>query len=330
MVAITYQGPTLELPWSAGEQEESRFNRLLKQFGIAFIVLSVAVSFIPVPEQAREEQEKLPENLARLLLEEQAIPEPVIEGPVYEEPVIEQVQDIPEEILNTPPEIVEVEPEHAPQTELAPAQVVEAARERASVSGLLQFQDNLADMRDRIDVDFVTSHELVHIEAEATEVSRDLLNSRAAAESGGVQVADVSVDAGGVAYSGKENTVIESGLSLPSGLGADVVYAQTDDGSQGLPYRSEEEMRRVMDANKSAIFAVYHRALRTDPTLEGKLTIAMEIEPSGFVSLVTLIDNQLADLDLVNKLLRRIELIQFPSGEYALTTLNQTFDFLPY
>lgn len=332
VVAVHYRGPSLQLPWSVSIGEDRRFQRMLCWFFGAFLLLAVIVPMIPVPELAREEQEKLPEQLARLLLEEQVIPEPVIEKP--EPPKV--VEEIPPEIVETrPPEPKPAEEpkivESKPEPEVAPAQLAEEARQRAAVSGLMQFRDDLQSMRDMVDVEAISTADLRRAESAATEVKRDLIASKATAKSGGVQVDEVSIDAGGVALSGKENTMVDSSLSLPGGSGTQAVYREElDDGSDGLPYRSEEEMRRVMDANKSAIFAVYNRALRSDPTLEGKLMVSMTIEASGFISLVTLISSQLDDTELEEKLLTRIKLIQFPAGEYALTTLNQTFDFLPY
>ena len=328
---IYYQGPVLELPWANATQEQSQFKRLSIGFIVLFLIVSVVIPMIPVPELAREEQEKLPDNLARLLIEEPVdIPEPVIEEPVpvEPEPVVEEEPEVVEpEVPPEPiePEIVEPEPE-------PPAEVIEEARQRASVSGLLQFQDDLQQMREMVDVEALSTADLRNSSSEETVVQRDLLSSGAQAESGGIAVSDISVNAGGIAVSGRESTYVDSSLALPGGVGSEALYQDEPETAAGggLPPRSEEETRRVMDANKSAIFAIYNRALRSDPTLEGKFLVEMVVEPDGFISSVNLISSQLDDPELEQRLLTRIQLIQFPAGNYATTTVNQTFDFLPY
>lgn len=330
-MAIYYQGPDLELPWSVAENDDKGFKKTFLYFVAVFAFSAIVVPLLPVPDLAREEQEKIPDNLARLLLEQQQIPEPVVEK--IEPPKV--IEEIPPEIIEKapekPPEPIEPEVIKTEPKPIAPAQLAEQARKRAAVSGLLQFKDDLQEMRDMIDVKAVSSADLRRTDATETKVKRDLLATNIAAKSGGITVDNISVDAGGVALSGKANTQVDSSLSLPGGLGSETLYQEeTVDESGRLPSRSEEEMRRVMDANKSAIFAIYNRALRSDPTLEGKLMVKMTIDTAGFVTLTELVSSQLDNLELEKKLLTRIKLIQFPAGEYAMTTLNQTFDFLPY
>ena len=55
------------------------------------------------------------------------------------------------------------------------------------------------------------------------------------------------------------------------------------EGTSNLASRSREEIELVFDRNKGAIFALYNRALRNDPTLEGKLVLRLTIAPTGEV-----------------------------------------------
>ncbi len=59
MVSLLY-GPDLQLPWSSGEEEDSRFAKLLRNALMVFLLFAVAVPFLPVPEISREKQEALP------------------------------------------------------------------------------------------------------------------------------------------------------------------------------------------------------------------------------------------------------------------------------
>ena len=322
---FVFDGPDLALPWSVSRDQDKKYRKLLVVFMAVFLVFAIAIPWIPVPELDREEQEKIPENLARLLLEEQEIPEPVVEPPPP--PVVEE--EIPEEVVEeeTPEPEPETEPEPEPEP---PPQLAEQARERAQVSGLLQFKDDLQDMRDLLDIDTVTTADLTRDDAEAVELNRAVITSQATAKSGGITTDQLSRDTGGVALSGKEDTYVESSLALPGGEGAEDLYGDRESSGGGPPTRSEEEIRRVMDTNKSAIFAIYNRALRTDPTLEGKVVVKLVIEASGQISAVNIVSSQLNSPDLEQRLLSRIRLIQFDAGNFAQTTLNYAIDFLPY
>jgi hypothetical protein len=75
---------------------------------------------------------------------------------------------------------------------------------------------------------------------------------------------------------------------------------------------------------------MYRRALRADPSIEGKLTVKLVIEPSGALSLVELIDSELASPELEAKLLSRIRLIDFGSARVTRTELEYAYNFLPF
>ena len=102
-------------------------------------------------------------------------------------------------------------------------------------------------------------------------------------------------------------------------------YAQSSENAG----RSAQSVRKVMDANKGAVYGIYNRALRQNPTLVGQLSFSMVIEPSGKVSAVTVLNDELNDQTLINKLLARIRMINFGAEPVEQTTVNYSFDFLP-
>jgi TonB family protein len=93
--------------------------------------------------------------------------------------------------------------------------------------------------------------------------------------------------------------------------------------------RSEEEIRKIMEQHKGAIYSIYNRALRQNAALEGKMVVKIVIDPNGKIVEASLVSSELGDKDLEMKILQRIKLIAFPASNVARTTLNQTFDFLP-
>ena len=54
-------------------------------------------------------------------------------------------------------------------------------------------------------------------------------------------------------------------------------------GGSGKASRSIEDVRLVFERNKGSIYAIYNRALRDEPSLQGKVVLKLTIAPSGSV-----------------------------------------------
>ncbi len=59
--------------------------------------------------------------------------------------------------------------------------------------------------------------------------------------------------------------------------------------------RTREEIELVFDRNKSAIYAIYSRALRDNPALQGKVVLEVTIAPSGEVTDCRIVSSELGD-----------------------------------
>jgi TonB family protein len=314
-------GPNLQLPWYASLDEDGRFKKILGVSFAIFALFAVAVPFIPVPELTREERETLPPQLARVVLEKKEIPKPPPPPP----PPQPKEEEKPKPVEEKKPEEKPKPPEPKPEPP-KPIDRVAEAKEKAATSGLLQFQDDLADMRDALDLAKVDSANLSRGENVAAKVDRSVITSGAKSTSGGINTAALSRDTGGVALSGRETTKVESALATRTGSGDN----EGGEGARGGSSRSDEEIRQIMDRNKDAIFAIYNRALRRNPGLQGKVTVQLTIEPTGQITAVKIVSSELNDEDLESKLLARIQLISFNATSAARTVVNYSFDFLPY
>jgi outer membrane biosynthesis protein TonB len=277
---------------------------------------------MPVPELEREVQEALPPQLAQIVLEKKELPKlpPVIKKPEPEK--IEQPPKPVEKKIEEPVKPV-AEKVVPPKAEPSAERQRQQARDKAAVSGLLQFQDELADLRDEMDVARLKNAGLTRSEARASKVDRSVITGRSSKTSGGISSAALSQDTGGAALSGRETTQVSSEL-------ATTVARTRASNVAKLSGRSDEEIRKVMDRNKGAIFSIYNRALRKDPALAGKMTVQMVIEPSGQISAISVLASELNDPSLEQKLLARIRMIAFEARSVITTTLNYSFDFLPY
>ncbi len=321
MSGLAYS-PQLLLPWESTAEEDSRFHRILFLALFLFAIMAVVIPLLPLPELASPKKEEAP-PLTRVVLEKQALPPPVPQPKVVKP--IEKTKPVPAEKKVPPKPAATPKPKPAPQ----PVDTLAEARKAATGSGVLAFQDDLQALRDTVDVETLNQTQTSRGDASATKLQRSLITSAVPASSGGIQTAALSTDTGGPALSGRETTAVTSGIAgNANGQGSRNSAALAS--AQHTGGRSDEAIRRVMDKNKGAIFAIYNRALRKDPLLEGKLVFEMVIEPSGAISSLTLLSSDLADDALTEKILSRIRLIQFGPDDAIPTRVNYSFDFLPY
>ena len=308
--AWIYHPGGFSLPWDVGGEDRQRFKRWLTICLLLVSVSGAVMPFLPVPEVSREEQESLPPQLARIVMER---PKPVFPPPPKPEAKEEEVK--PEEKPEATAE---------PVREVKPEPSVADAREKAATAGLLAFKDAFADMRESVDVTKLEDTAAIQRgSGDAATIDRSVLTSRHGGRSAGVNVAALSRETGGVALSGRETTKVE----VPDGTtGQGGVRERRAVDARS---RSIEEIRRIFDANKGAIFAIYNRALRADPTLQGKVVLELVIAPSGQVTDVRVGASELADAELVAKILSRIRLFDFGRRDVGVTTISYPVHFLP-
>ena len=361
--------PNPQLPWSSSRGDDSRFQRILLGLFALYVAVAFVITLAKLPPLLQPEVRPLPPPMAQVVLQKvelpkppaKAAPKPDVPKPAEKlaapKPVVPPPQPRPK-----PREIVApsktAAPARAPGAggksggREAPIELVEQARANAAKAGVLQFKDDLADMRETVDVSKVTRSNLSRGSDTAERTERALITGKSSGGSGGINTAALSTNTGGIALSGRETTRIDSpgggggrsaegggrgrgeGSGTGTGTGAgngrgngkagDLVG--TGGGSGG---RSDEAIRRMMDQQKGGIFAIYNRALRQDPSLQGKFVFEMVIEPDGSVSEARLVSSELRDGELTAKILARIRMIDFGAANVARTRVNYSLDFLP-
>jgi outer membrane biosynthesis protein TonB len=305
------------LPWDIVSDADRLFRRvLLAALGI-LLVLSVTLPFLPLQAIQKKVAEEAP-VLTRVVLEKKVLPKP---PPPKPKPRKEIVKAQPKPVQKP-----KVQPKPRPVPEPEPVDTLARARDTAKATGVLAFRDDLQSLRDSVDVEALNQTRTSRGAADAVELQRSVITHKGMAKSGGIQAVALSTDTGGRALSGRETTSVRSDIAGTPGAGGTSSRAVTD--SRGG--RSDDAIRRVMDMNKGAIFALYNRALRRNPMLEGKLVFEMVIHPDGSVTELNLISSELADKELMRRILSRIRVIQFGRDDVLSTRVNYSFDFLPY
>ena len=301
-----------ELPWSVDTNQERKFRRLLFTVLAIMLALSIVWPFIPTPEIDPNEIEEIPPRIAKLLLEQKPPPPP---PPKQVEPEPDPISE------SEPQQVVEMPPEPEPE----PIDTTKLARERAQAA-LLPFTEDLAKLADSDILDkVIDNRSLTTSVGEAARNERSMITSKVGTASGGINTANLSRNTGGSGLGGRSTTQIESPVASVGQAGGGARRT----GSSGKASRSREEIELVFDRNKGVIFALYNRALRGDPTLEGKLVLRLTIEPSGAVTFCEIISSELGDPDLERRLVQRIKMFRFEAKDVEAITTTKPIDFFP-
>ena len=100
-------------------------------------------------------------------------------------------------------------------------------------------------------------------------------------------------------------------------------------GGPGLS-RTDEEIQIVLDRHKSALYRLYNRALRKNPTLKGQIVLRLVIEPDGSVSLCDLKSTNMKAPNLATRVVERVKTFDFGAKEgIPAVTIIYPIDFLP-
>ena len=251
----------------------------------------------------------------------------VVLGPI-ETRMIEEAPKTDEPPPPPPPKIEEKKPEPEKKVEAPkPPPPKPDARERAQNAGLLKLQDQLADLRDNAILDKAAqTRNLTGKIGEETRSERSLITSKVGTSSGGINTSSLSRGYGGGAGSLTGHTTTQVSSATLAAQGTNKVERGAGSGKAS---RSEEEIAMVFDRNKGAIYALYTRALRDKPDLQGKLVLELTIGADGSVLKCEVVSSELKDPELERKLVARIKLFQFQAKDVGTITVTKPIDFFP-
>jgi protein TonB len=326
------------LPWSSSELENKRFRTITGVVLFVTLAFAAVVKWQELPERARADKEKVPPQLTRLMTARKVeppkpipVPKPVEPKPVVPEPKVEKPKPVPPkpvEPKKTPPKEIKKTPPKPVKVKVpTQAEITEQAKTKAKQSGLLAFQDDLASMRDDASLNNLADTNTIKGAGASNQTQRKFIGKKVVGNSGGVNTSNLTTNIGSRGeLAGRKNTEYVAPSEGLASLAAKQIITE----DTVLGNRDTESIRKVLDANKGAIYAIYRKALRSDPSLQGKLTVNLQIEPNGSVSAVKLVFSELDSQTVENKLLRRIKLINFGEQSVTATMLDYSFNFLPF
>lgn len=303
------------LPWEATRKEDERFNRIFKRLFLVFLLLAIVIPWLPLPEFEQEPEEIVLPPLAKVVLQ-QNLPAP-----------------------KPPPPATEQAPVEKPQAKAAAAQKPAKPKGKAVAKmGVGAFSKQLQSLRASLDVAKLQARNTNVRTGAAARTTRSVLGRETAAKtSGGVNTSVMNGTGSGTRLTGRSGIAVDSPLGYGDGGGGGGAGRGSGAGAGGggrhsssvAGGRDMESIRRVFEQHKGAIYAIYNRALRSDPEISGKYVFHIVIEPSGVISKIELVSSELNDGKLEQKLLARIRVIDFGPEDVLATPVNYKFDFLP-
>jgi TonB family protein len=357
MVAAASYLHTPILAWSISAEDEERFKRILRTVLAICLLIAIVLPWLPVREPDRTVVEPLPPRLAKLLLERE-IPPPVlpkVERPAVKDEATTKVPETPKVERKAEPKAAVVEARR-PEANKPPGEKLESARARASGVGLLAMKNELQELHAapaavQLNKDIKPGPGVgsgvgagVGAGVGPGVPTRSLITSNATGGSGGINTAMYSRDTGGGGLAGRSTTLVEGvaggtggggpggaqhGRAGGGGGGVGKAGGTLQRGGSGKASRSIEEIKLVFERNKGAIYAIYNRALREEPSLQGRVVLELKIAPSGQITDLRIVSSELRAAELERKLLVRIRQFDFGAKDVDAITVTWPVDFLP-
>ncbi len=300
------------MPWARGGEDDILFRKALGVALLFCLVLGLIFPYIDLPIPESWAAAEVPERLTRLIKEERPLPP--------EPPVQKEVQ-----VAELKPEVSE-EPATVEKT---PRPKAQAAKPDMASKGILAFREKFSGLAESKPAARIGAKARIRDSAGATNArsTRSLVSTQAQASSGGIDVGTLSRDTGTGGDGQIEGVQVARATSAIGTVGGS--DRPLSGGGPGLG-RSDEEIQIVFDRHKGALYRLYNRELRRDPTLKGQMVLRITIEPDGSVSLCELKSTDMKAPKLATQVLGRVRTFDFGAkdGIPAITILYP-IDFLP-
>jgi hypothetical protein len=332
------------MPWTKEVESERHFRRSVLVALIICFVFGSLIPLIKVPIPDRSVAViKIPERLVKLVKKE--LPKPV------PRPVPKQAQEEPKQAKKEPKPQPEKKKSDKPPKGGTPAKKptkladgggkASTARKNVQHVGVLKFKNAFKDLMKetpvaKLGTEARLSNKSPRVKGQAV-ARRSLVAMQAkGGSSGGISNSGVSRNVG----NGNVDRLGGGGNGKGDGNGVGWVRVESTISdleessrplSDGLAMgRTDEEIQIVFDRYKAALYRIYNKELRKDPTLRGKILLRISIETSGSVSMCKVESTDLASLELVAKIVERIKRFNFgPKEGVPKITILYPIDFLP-
>jgi hypothetical protein len=311
----------LVMTWARGGEDDQRFRKTFAASLSISLLLALILPHIDLPVPTPEDPAvKVPERVVRMMMQSRAIPPPV---PRHETP-----PPPPKQLAERKPE--EVVPQHAVTPE--PVTEPEKVAEVAPPKGILAFREKFAAMKDAdVAADLGLNAHISRAQDNSQgRPERSMLTTNAPGSSGGINLASISRGLAGERGTGSgggmAGVALTQATSTIAGSGGSGRALGNSGANAG---RTDEEIQIVFDRYKAALYRLYNRELRNDPTLRGQMVLRLTIEPDGSVSFCKLEASDMRAPLLADEVVDRVRNFDFGAKEVPAVTIVYPIDFLP-
>jgi hypothetical protein len=301
------------LSWAYNGEDDKRFRKSAWLALLVTLLLSAIVAQITLPPLVVNGQE-VPQRVVRLLEEKKTPPPAPVEMPKPKVRVEKKPVEQPVQVAKAEPKVEELAPKEP----------------EAKDQGILAFRARLAAANDDQVVGRLGSKASIDNSDYAGRAQRSMLTTSAPGSSGGINLAALSRGVGrgngnGGGMAGVAVTRASSAIASVGKPGGDRPVA----GDVGVAGRTDEEIQIVFDRYKSALYRLYNKELRRDPTLKGQVILKLTIEPDGTVSLCELKSSDMNAPELTAQVVDRVKGFDFGAKPVPAITILYPIDFLP-
>ncbi len=314
--------------WTLSAESDRRFRRIVLAVGLPVLILSIIVPWLSFEGETKGGGAFDGTQYVQLLQEPGEV------AAVAEQPKPAEKNE------STPPQKAAPVKQATKPTEKPSAAVnprpVPSARDVAAQSGLMQFKDQLADLRtgtlntnQPLSDSTISSKGGVGSAGGGGASSGEAIASSAATGSGGIGstgTAAVTTTQSGSGLGERRTATVKSSL----GSGADKSRPGNNGDKLGAG-RTLSEIQLVFDRNKAAFYAIFSRAARENPNLGvGKVVVSLTIAASGAVTDCRVVSSSFNDPELEGKIVQRVKLLNFGPKDVATYTYpNYPINYLP-
>ena len=302
-VAFNYYNDPV-LPWT-DTRNDDRFSRIVKWVLLTFIVVGLIIPFLPSPEAEKRQLKQISPRLAKLITKKRQQKPKIVKAKTVKKKTVKKKTK----------KKVKKKVAKKKQTK---------AKKKAQQSGLLAMSNDIQDLQSMFDLSSLNSKKpLRNSSKKAKQTKRSsVLSTRAKNTSGGIDTSKLSRSTGSSALSGRKGSKVASNI----GNGSSNIPRRTRSGQNA---RAIEELNYIFDKYKGALQNIYQRALRKDPSLQGKVIFELTINAAGKVTRCKIVSSELNNKSLERRLVSKVKSFRFTAKNVATVTVTMPIDFLP-
>lgn len=287
-------------PWSSTRNDE-RFLRLVKWVLLLFIIFGLIVPWLPSPEPEKKQLKQVSPRLAKLITQKR-----------LQKPPVPKVKSVKKKTVKK-----------KVKKKVVKKKQVKALK-KAQKSGLMAMSNDIQDLQSMFDLSSLSSSKPLKSSSTKAKLTKSssVLSSKAKRSSGGIDTSKLSKTTGNTGLARRKSSNVSSNI----GKSTANIPRRTRTGQNA---RAIEELTLVFDRYKGALQNIYQRALRKDPTLQGKVVFELTINSAGKVVKCRIISSELGSKSLERRLVSRVKSFRFSAKNVATVTVTMPIDLLP-